>query len=74
MNRHLDGVYFRINRNGKWRNICFSDLTTEEREQIATVQGKERPASWWQSLAYHLADTLKVIGDTFEIVGGEDDD
>lgn len=74
MNRELDGVFFRINRDGKWHNICFSDLTAEEREQIATVQGKERPVSWWQSLAYHLADNLKVIGDTFDIVGGRDDD
>lgn len=27
MQRNLDGVYFRVERDGKWQNICFSDLT-----------------------------------------------
>ena len=34
MNRELDGVYFRIERDGKWQPICFSDLTEEEREKV----------------------------------------
>ena len=31
MNRDIDGVYFRIERDGEFQNLCFSDLTTEER-------------------------------------------
>ena len=55
MNRDLDGVYFRVQRNGKWQSICFSDLTGEEREEIC----KGRSAEWLKSLVYHLADALK---------------
>ena len=29
---NLDGVYFRVKRNGKWDNICFSDLTEDEQD------------------------------------------
>lgn len=25
--RDMDGVYFRVERDGKWCNICFSDRT-----------------------------------------------
>lgn len=28
--RDLDGVYFRVERNGKYQNVCFTDLTTDE--------------------------------------------
>lgn len=65
MDRNLDGVYFRVNRNGKWCNVCFSDMTHEERE---TVIG-ERTGEWWKSLAYILADCLKRMGDNFDIAG-----
>ena len=40
INRNLDGVYFRIQRNGKWQNICFSDLTEEEMDSV--VDNKNR--------------------------------
>ena len=30
--RNLDGIYFRVEREGKWCNVCLSDMTTEERE------------------------------------------
>ena len=64
MNRNLDGIYFRVKRNEKYENICFSDLTEAERDEIC----KDRPAEWYKSAAYHLADRLKVIGDMFGIV------
>lgn len=63
MDRNLDGMYFRIERNGEWKNVCFSDLTYYEREEIC----KGRPESWYKGLAYHLADCLKHIGDEFDI-------
>ncbi len=64
MNRNLDGIYFRIKRNEKYESICFSDLTETERDEIC----KNRPAEWYRSVAYHLADRIKAIGDTFDIV------
>lgn len=63
MDRNLDGVYFRVFRNGKWENVCFSDMTTEERDEVI----KDRPAEWWKNMAYILADCLKKIGDQFDI-------
>ena len=28
--RNLDGAYFRVQRDGKWLNVCYSDMTDEE--------------------------------------------
>ena len=69
MNRNLDGCYFRVQRGGQWQNICFSDLTEEERDTVC----KGRSAKWLQSLAYHLARCLHSIGDEFGISGGEEE-
>ena len=72
MNRELDGVYFRVQRDCKWQNICFSDLTPEERDEVGGVgTDHERSAEWWRGLAYHLADCLKEIGDMFDIKAGK---
>lgn len=63
MDRNLDGVYFRIKRNGKYGNVCFSDLTAEERERVC----ENRSADWLKHLSFHLADVIKRIGDEFGI-------
>ena len=70
MKRDLDGCYFRVKRDGKWGNACFSDLTPEEREEIIG----NRSAEWWKSLACHEADRLRFVGDRFEIVGNISDE
>lgn len=44
MNRELDGIYFRVKRNEKYENICFSDLTEIERDEVC----KDRPAEWYK--------------------------
>lgn len=67
MNRELDGCYFRVQRNGKWEPICFSDLTESEREQVLAGKGEE----WLKSLCCHLADRLKDIGEQFDIVNAD---
>ena len=61
--RNLDGCYFRVERDGKWENICFSDLTELERGKV--MSGKGIP--WLMSLAEHMANTLHAIGDAFDI-------
>ena len=65
MNRNLDGVYFRVKRGPTYENVCFSDMTTEERDEVI----KDRPVEWWKMLAYILGDTLRDIGDHFDIYG-----
>ena len=41
MNRNLDGVYFRIKRDEKFENICFSDLTEEEKDEVLDGRSRE---------------------------------
>ena len=62
--RNLDGVYFRVRRNGKWQNVCFTDLTMEERDAVCAG----RSAEWFKSLAYHLADRIQRIGEEWDLV------
>ena len=70
MDRNLDGVYFRIKRNGKFNNICFSDLTDDEKQEVM----KDRDVKWLKSLCAILANTIKDIGDQFDICGGVGED
>ena len=56
--RNLDGVYFRVERDGKEEKVCFTDLSPEEVEQI----GKDKPADWWKGLALALTDAIRDIG------------
>ena len=30
----LDGIYFRVKRDGKWQSLCVSDLTPEELKSV----------------------------------------
>ena len=66
--RNLDGIYFRVERNGKWVNCCFTDLTTDEQQHV--MEG--RSDKWLRSLAVGLAETIRTIGDQFNIVVKED--
>ena len=70
MNRNLDGVYFRINRDGKWCNVCFTDLTRAEREEVL----KDRSVEWLKQLCHILAVTMQDIGETFDLFGGATDE
>jgi len=66
--RDLDGAYFRVERDGKWQNLCFSDLTgTERNKQMA---GKNIP--WFISMCNHLAVTLHAMGDAFDITSRDE--
>ena len=59
MDRYLDGVYFRIKRNGKYENVCFSDLTEEEMNEVMNNKDEK----WLKSLAVILGKKIKEIGD-----------
>lgn len=67
--RELDGCFFRVERNGKWQNICFSDLTEQERKKVTA----EKNALWLQSLANHLAERLRAIGDELDLYMVDDE-
>lgn len=67
MDRDLDGIYFRVERGGEFKSICFSDLTEEEIE----AKFADQPAKWWKRVALHLKDRLNEIGDKFNIINEE---
>ena len=64
MQRNLDGVYFRIKEpDGFYNNVCFSDLTESEQDEIM----QNRPEEWLKSLCKILAAALREVGDQFDI-------
>lgn len=64
--RNLDGMYYRVEREGKWLNICFSDLTEGERQKIfSNIDDIE----YLRRVCAYLADRLYAIGEQFDLVG-----
>lgn len=61
--RELCGIYFRVKRDGKYENICFTDMT--EGEQKATLDILSLEAT--QNLCLRLAQTIRNLGDMFDI-------
>ena len=59
----LDGVYFRIKRDNEYHDICFSDLTEEEKNNV--MNG--RTVDWLKSMCTILGDTIHKIGEQFNI-------
>lgn len=55
MNRDLDSMYFRVERDGKWENICFTDLTKEERNEVM----KDKDNEWLKNVCNYLADRVR---------------
>ena len=64
MDRNLDGIYFRVQRDGKWGNACFSDLSQEEMERVM----ENRDVDWLKSMCIQLGKTIRRIGDELDIV------
>jgi len=65
--RNLDGVYFRVVRGGKSVTRCFTDLTVGEQNNILDKYEKES----LYRMCKILADTLRGIGDQFDIINQE---
>ena len=65
-NRNLDGIYFRVERDG-WRDICFSDLT--EAEMNAVLERYDADAL--RRMCVMLGKRIREIGDELDIEGGD---
>lgn len=63
--RNLDGCYFRVRRGDKYEDLCFTDLTRDEQEELL----KDKSAEFIVGLTQHLAETLRKIGDKFDLRG-----
>ena len=66
--RNLDGIYFRVVRNGISCNCCFTDLSLAEREKVLNIYSRD---SLYQ-LVNLLADTIRKIGEEANIRGVRD--
>lgn len=64
MKRDLDGVFFRVERDGRWLSLCFTDLTEAERERVM----EHRSLAWTRRLALIMARTLREMGDQLDVV------
>jgi hypothetical protein len=65
--RELDGAYFRVERDGKAEDICFSDLTEQEMFKVIEkwdIIGLRR-------MCVLLGETLHIVGDHFDIIAKE---
>lgn len=56
--RNLDGIYFRIERENQWKNLCFTDLTEEEQKKVL----KDKSPEFILQLSLALAKRLREIG------------
>lgn len=63
MIRKLDGVFFRVQRDGKWLNLCVSDMTPEERAEAL----KNKDETFLRKLVDILADTISDIGEQLDL-------
>ena len=54
-----DGIYFRVERNGKWQSLCVSDLTPEELKSVT----KDWDCNQLTIVAKELSCTLKGMFD-----------
>ena len=64
--RNLSGIYFRFKNEdtGKMEDRVFEDLPIEQQDVVM----KGRDIEWVKSLAKQLANTLRDIGDSFDIM------
>ena len=70
--RNLDGIYFRVQRDRKGTNVCYSDMTADERDEVARKRAEtstpEEQAAWWRSIADLLADQLYDMGEQLGVM------
>lgn len=67
MDRDLDGVYFRVERDGKFDNVCFSDLTEGQMREV--LDGRDE--GWLREMCVILGKRIREIGDQLGIVCGD---
>lgn len=57
--RNLDNIYFRVKRGNSCENLCFTDLTEDERLEVL----KEKSPEFILQLSLLLAKRLREVGD-----------
>ena len=80
---NLDGIYFRVERDGKWQSLCISDLTSEELKSVTkdwdcnqlTIVAKELSCTLkgmfnYPSVRADKASLLRAIADISAVMRG----
>lgn len=80
---NLDGIYFRVERDGKWQSLCVSDLTLEELKSVTkdwdcnqlTIVAKELSCTLkgmfnYPSVRSDKASLLRAIADISSVMRG----
>ena len=57
--KELDGIYYRVKRDNQYVNICLSDLTQEEREEILS----KKPVEYLYAIIEVLVSRLRELDD-----------
>lgn len=65
--RNLDGVYYRVIRDGNHVSRCFSDLSESEQDVIMEKYDAEQ----LRRLCRYLSMSLRQIGDALDLVRDE---
>ena len=65
--RNLDGVYYRVVRDGKHVNRCFSDLSEAEQDEIMAEYNAEQ----LRRLCRSLSMSLRQLGDSLDLIKEE---
>lgn len=70
--RNLDGAYYRVERDGKWQNVCYSDMTPDERKRTIYDRMCDKPldeqVGYYRRLAEIMADKLYDMGEQLGVV------
>lgn len=70
--RNLDGVYFRVRRDGKWLNVCYSDMTEDERNTVIYDRMSDKPmdeqVGYYRRLAEIMADSSYDMGEQLGVM------
>lgn len=65
--RNLDTIYFRVERDGKWKNLCYTDLTPEEQDSMT----EGWTAQSWERFGRYMAGQLRRMGDELNLATTE---
>ena len=68
--RDLDGCFFRVQRDGKWFSLCWTDLTKEERESFT----KDKDIYWLGRMLEYITEEYRKTGDQLDIYGRDEDE
>jgi hypothetical protein len=58
--RHLDNIYFRVMRDGRAQNICWTDLIWEDRIEFMRKHNNE---AWLMDMIQRMNELAYLMGD-----------